>query len=236
MVKQIFFKTGEPIFGDEARQLVASLLHGIQPGLVAALMNYHLDTGKTITGFPHVHFFGTKQGFGLNGFGETGKKILEDVEPLIHQSLCRRLDRIIQIKSQEMTSALEKRPYPIRYRVGRMIVQKKASHTKRMEDAAKGSSHLENLFLNSIMRQAETLKLPFPQGVSVKFLGAERTFTAKSKKHSQAMLGIVGAEFEVNLRMTGIWSVGYLLSKGYGSFNANMELGLARKAMAEDFA
>lgn len=235
MVKQLFFETGEPIFGDEARELVASLLHGVQPGLMAALMNYHLDSGKTITGFPHVQFFGSKKGFGLNGFGETGRQILEDVAPLIHQSLCRRLDRVIPINSQEMTSTLEKRPYPIRYRVGRMIVQKKAAHTERMKDAVKGSLHLESLFLNSIIRQAEALEVPFPQGVNVKFLGAERTIAAKSRKHSQAMLGIVGAEFEVNLRMTGIWSVGYLLSKGYGSFNANLELGLARKAMAEDF-
>lgn len=236
MVKQIFFKTSEPKFGDQARELVASLLHGVQPGLMAALMNYHLDTGKTISGFPHVQFFGSKKGFGLNGFGESGSQILDDVAPLIHQSLCRRLGKVVPITSKVMTSSLERRPYPIRYRVGLMIVQTKAAHTERMKDAEKGSAHLENLFMNSLKRQAEALEIPFPTGVNASFLGAERTFADKSKKHSQAKLGIVGAEFEVNLRMTGIWSVGYLLSKGYGSFDANLQLGLAHDATAEDFS
>lgn len=223
-IRKIFFTTGRPHFGDTARMEVASLLDGKQKEMISALMNYDPETGKTITGFPAVHFTGSKVGFGLVGFGELGRTIVEDASPIIHRLLSQKASTPIHIDSKLITASLDWRPYAINYRVPRMIVQTKRGHTEKLKDPEAGSAHLEQLFLTSIRRQAEALGIPVPKGAEVKFLGAQRTFTSKSKKHTQAKLGLVNAEFAVNMNIKGLWSVGYMLSKGFGMFDATYQL------------
>lgn len=225
-IRKAYFRTGRPTFGDIARREVAELMDRTQSPLISALMNYDPQTGKSITGFPPVHFVGGKDGFGLIGFGSVGCSIVEDVTPILHRRLSAYKKQIILADVQLLSADLEKRPYELSYQVPRMVVQTKHSHSELMKDPAKGSRHLERLFMASLNRQAEVLDIAVPEGAYVKFRGASRTFNAKSERHTQAKLGIVNAHFDVNLRMTGVWAVGYMLSKGYGQFNASRQLGL----------
>lgn len=232
-IKRIHFNTGQGLFGSGARAMTAKLLDGIHPGLLAALMNYEAGTGKTLNGFPKVHFFGTRKGFGVTGFGDDGMAVVDDVLPLLHSRLSDSLKRIIPIDSRVMNATLEKRPYTFTYRVPQMVIQKHHHHTELLNDPARGCAHIERLFLSSIARQAQALGIEVPSGSEVSFLGAPKTFAAKSSKHGQAKLGLYHAAFEVNLRMTGIWTVGFMLSSGYGSIDANAQLGLARGVEVE---
>lgn len=225
-IRKTYFQTGEPTFGDVARRHVAELLDGTQTPLTSALMNYDPETGKSLPGFPRVHFSGGKNGFSLVGFGSLGCSIIEDVTPILHQRLSAQKKQIIPADTQLLSATLKSRPYALSYRVPRMVVQTKHSHSELLKDQDKGSKHLERLFLASIRRQAEVLDIAVPESAAVTFKGAARTFAAKSERHNQAKLGLVDAVFEVNLRMTGIWAVGYMLSKGYGQFNANHQLSL----------
>lgn len=223
-VKQIIFKMGEQQFPDAARQLVASALDQIQPELVALLMNYEPGTGRTKTEFPAVQFGRAKNGFALLGFGDTGACLVEDAAPLILRGLSKQGAGLINVQHRKVELSIERRPYQFQYRVGSMVVQKKREHRAKMADKARGKEHLEALFLRSLQRQADAVGMSMPAGLEVEFLGAERITTAKGRGY--APMALKGALFGVNARLGGIWSVGYMLSKGYGQFDATYQLGL----------
>jgi len=225
-VNQVFFRTGDRIHPDQARAMVALMLNEIQPALMASLMNYHPDSKKSQTSFPPVHFSGAKNGFSIIGFGETGATIAEDVSPIIHKALAARLNgKIIQVQSNELQLKAEKRPYALRYCIGRMVVQKHQIHRDWLKNPEKGKKHIEDLFLRSLKRQAEAVGLVLPEGISVEFMGANGEFAAKQKPEDKvARLGLKQAMFDVNLKLEGIWTAGYMLSKGFGAFNASYQL------------
>lgn len=224
-VRQVTFDLGKQLFPDEARAAAAALLDGFQPGLVRALMNYEIHEGRqrTITGFPPVHFQGATNGFGLLGFGEDGEALVRELTPALVQAFSQAAKRIVRAETKTIVLGLEASRFPYTYRVPKMVVQKKAEHLSRMKSPEAGKVHLEGLFLRSIMRQAEYAGLHVPSTTKVRFIGAAGDFTAKNGKSPVAHLGIKGAQFEVNLKLDGIWSVGYLLSKGYGTFNADLQ-------------
>lgn len=224
-VRQVTFDLGKPLFPDEARAAAAALLDGFQPGLVRAMMNYEIHEGRqrTITGFPPVHFQGAANGFSLLGFGDDGESLVNDLAPALVQAFSQAAKRIVRAETKTIELALEKSRFPFTYRVPKIVVQKKAEHLSRMKSPEAGKAHLEDLFLRSIMRQAEYAGLHVPSTTKVTFVGAEGEFAAKNGKSPVAHLGLKGARFEVNLRLDGIWTVGYLLSKGYGSFNADLQ-------------
>lgn len=227
-IRKTLFRIGEQVYGDIARGHVAGMLGDTQKSLISALMNYDPKTGRSLPGFPAVHFVGSKDGFGLIGFGELGCAIVEDASPIIHQKLAAAGKGIVGVDTRQLSASLALRPYAIRYQVPRMVVQSKYDyHRKKMAHPELGKQHVERLFLASIKRQAEVLGIDVPEGVVVEFKGARRDFTAKTSKHAQAKLGLIDAHFDINLRMTGIWAVGYMLSKGFGHIDANFQLGLA---------
>lgn len=225
---QIIFNMGERVYPDEARAMVARLLDSEQSSLVQAVMNYGPDK-KSITGFPVVQFAYNKYGFALNGFGELGVMAASDIAPVIHAKLAKETGKIITISMRELALSVESRPYSISYTVPRMVIQKKTGHLARIKDPVEGAAHLENLFLNSLKRQAEAVGIDLPSNLKVTFKSATGTFAAKPNPSKSGAnigkLGLHNATFEVNARLGGIWAVGYLLSKGYGSFNADMQLG-----------
>lgn len=224
-VMQVFFRTGTRVPPDEARRKVALMMDGVQPDLMAAVMNYEACSKKTITGFPAVHFASSRDGFSMIGFNENGKAALMDITPLIHQALSKDSGDIVQIDRSTLEVTAEGRPYSLQYRVSRMVVQKKARHLTAMHDSEAGKDHVEKLFMASLRRQAEALGIELPAKSSVEFLGAQGTFTTKNSEGGHYCLGLKNAVFSVNLRLGGMWAVGYLLSKGYGHFNATFQLG-----------
>lgn len=222
-IRRIDFITGNPVDADEARGMTARLLDNVQPGLVATVMNYHPGTNTTRTAFPVVHFSRRVDGFSLIGFGDIGCCAAQDIAPLLHRHL-HNDDTVIHVRSSSVNADLNKRPYMLEYRVPRMVVQTKAVHLEKMNDPVAGAAHLEGLFVRSLERQAQALGIQFPDGVEARFAGAKGTFAAKSNKHKMAKLGLKHAVFEINLHMTGLWAVGYMLSKGYGLINATQQL------------
>lgn len=234
-VTQVIFEIGERLFPDRARAMVAELMDGIQPGLVASLMNYIPGTSTSRTEFPLVQFSGAPAGFSLLGFGEAGSTILFDALPLLHAALAKRFrERIVKVEVKEHVLSVDARPYPTRYAVGRMVVQKKAHHAERLKTAEEGKAHLEGLFLRSLQRQAEAVGLALPGNLRVEFMGAEGAFAAKQSPDSRvAHGGLRGALFDVNARLGGLWSVGFMLSKGYGHFNATLQLAGGGHALSQ---
>lgn len=227
LVKQVFIETGRSRFADEARAFVAGLMDQQQPGVMAALMNYIPGTNTPNGKFPVVQFTGGKNGFGLTGFGPAGAMILQDALPLIQAALAKELPgQIIKVDCKDLTLSVESRPYPLSYTIPRMVVQKKKGQMRRLQSQEEGAPYLEELFLNSLKRQAEAVGLILPGNLKVKFLGAEGDFAAKHKPSAKvAHLGLRNAVFELNARLGGIWTAGFMLSKGYGSFNATAQLG-----------
>lgn len=234
-VTQVFFDIGERTFPDRARAMVAELMDGVQPGLVATLMNYIPGSSTSRTEFPLVQFGGATNGFSLLGFGEVGGAVVRDAVPLIHAALARRMqDRIVQVEHKEHTLSAEARPYALRYTVPRMVVQKKQRHAERLLNQEDGKAHLEGLFLRSLQRQAAAVGLPLPEKLDVEFMGATGDFAAKQNPQSKvAHQGLRGAVFDVNARLGGIWTAGFMLSKGYGHFNATHQLSGAGNALSE---
>lgn len=234
-VTQVIFNMGERAYPDRARAMIAELMDGVQPGLVASLMNYIPGTSTSRTDFPTVQFGGASGGFSLLGFGEAGSAIVRDAVPLIHAALARRMsDRIIQVEHKEHILSAEARPYALRYTVPRMVVQKKKHHAERLLHEADGKAHLEGLLLRSLQRQAAAVGLSLPENLEVEFKGAAGDFAAKQNPTSKvAHRGLRGAVFDVNARLGGIWTAGFMLSKGYGHFNATYQLSGAGNALSE---
>jgi len=234
-VLQCFFDLGESIYPDQARAMVAELMNGIQPALVATLMNYIPGTSTSKTEFPPVQFGRYQGGFCLLGFGEAGSCIVNDAAPLIHAALCRhKPEQIIKSRSRELSLAVEPRPYALRYTVPRMVVQKKEKHAARLLTDEAGKRHIESLFLGSIQRQADAVGVLLPPNLEIAFMGAKGTFAAKQNPGSQvAHLGLKGAVFDVHAWFSGIWTAGYMLSKGNGHFDATYQLSGAFNALPE---
>lgn len=234
-VTQVSFNMGERAYPDRARAMVAELMDGVQPGLVASLMNYIPGTSTSRTDFPIVQFSGAPDGFGLLGFGEVGGAIVRDAVPLLHAALAGRApDRIIHVEQKEHSLSVEARPYALRYTVPRMVVEKKHHHAKRLLDEGEGKAHLEGLFLRSLQRQANSVGLSLPDNLVVEFKGAVGDFAAKQNPSAKvAHRGLRGAVFDLNARLGGIWTVGFMLSKGYGQFNATHQLSGGVNAISE---
>lgn len=234
-VTQVIFDMGERLYPDRARAMVAELMDGLQPGLIAALMNYIPGTRTSRTDFPTVQFGGATAGFSLLGFGESGRAIVRDAVPLLHSALVARMpDRLVKLHEKEHSLTIEQRPYPLRYTVPRMVVQKKQRHADRLLSAAEGKSHLEGLFLRSLQRQAAAVGIEVPNSLQISFMGATGDFAAKQNPTSPvAHRGLRGAVFDVNARLGGIWTAGFMLSKGYGHFNATHQLSGASNALSQ---
>lgn len=235
LVTQVIFDIGERLFPDRARAMIAELMDGVQPGLTASLMNYIPGTSTSRSEFPLVQFGGAANGFSLLGFGAAGAAIVGDVVPLIHAALTRHFPgRIIQAESKDHSLSVELRPYALRYTLPRMVVQKKTHHAARLVNPESGKAHLEGLFLRSLQRQAEAVGLELPASLTVEFMGAAGSFAAKQNPQAKvAHLGLRDAVFDVNARLGGIWTAGFMLSKGYGHFNATHQLSGAKDAIPE---
>jgi hypothetical protein len=226
ITKRVFYRTHSPINGDQARALTASLLDGVAPDQVAVIMNYNPGTTQTRTAFPPVHFFGGKDGFGLYGFGDEGVDAVTAIAPALHQRLPKN-GAVVQYEERELNNSATLLPYSITYRVPRMVVQKAERHLALLNDPVKGKEHIERLFMSSLERQANAMGLDLPacDSIRVEFCGADRLLAAKPKRDTKlGLMCLVNARFRINLRLSGIWAVGYLLSKGYGHFNATHQL------------
>ncbi|WP_455233417.1 hypothetical protein [Geopseudomonas aromaticivorans] len=222
---QLFFDTGESIFPDQARDKTALLLDQYQPGLVSALMNYEtLDGAKrTIQGFPPVHFARNKKGFALVGFGDKGIGIIEDVYPALAKAWSASVKRQVRLEGREVEVGAEYRPYAMRYRVGRMVVQKTKEDLAKLASEASGRQHVEALLVASLRRQAEAIGVALPEKLEAKLVGSEGAFAAKLGHAGLGRHGMKGVTFDINLSLKGLWTFGYLLSKGHGLMNADFE-------------
>lgn len=235
VVTQVIFDIGERLYPDRARAMVAELMNGVQPALIALLMNYSPDTRTSQTAFPLVQFGGASNGFSLLGYGSQGSEIVNDAAPMVHAALARHFpNRLIRVDVKEHNLSIEYRPYAFRYAVPRMVVQKKPEHAERLRTEAAGKAHIEGLFLRSLERQATASGIALPGNLNVQFVGATGDFAAKQRPDSKVShRGLRNAEFDVNARLGGIWCVGFMLSKGYGHFNATYQLAGGSDALSE---
>lgn len=226
--RQITFNTGERLFPDIARAGSAELLDGFQPGLVSALMHYtdaEREDRVTRQGFAPVHFAVAKNGFSLVGFGEQGKVIIDDVAGPLAKAWSKRLARPVTIDARSIQCGIEWRPYGMRYSIPRLVIQKKARHLKVIGSEETGRPFIERLITRSIITQAEHLGLKVPSNMEVRFIGSTGGFGAKLGHGGAVLAGIRNAEFEVNACLKGLWSFGYIQSKGYGLLNADSARG-----------
>ncbi|MCH8552940.1 MAG: hypothetical protein LAT62_13455 [Natronospirillum sp.] len=224
-VHKIDFELPESVYPDEARAMVARLLDGQQADLVSTLMNYQARTGDPQVGFPRVQFGRYRRGFSMLGFAE-GQQILADAAPIIHNALSNHYSVVIPVSTKTYSVQAEWRPYRLEYSIPRVVVQKKDRQKAWMNDRATGKPYLESLLVRSLRRQAEVVGVELPSAIDVAFLGADRDYGAKRKAEggSLSAMGLINARFAVNLKLTGIWAIGYLLSKGHGHLDANMSL------------
>lgn len=220
-------RLGQRVFADDARERTAKLLDSFQPALVSRLMNYEIENGarRSITGFPAVQFTSLSDGFSLVGFGDLGRDLLMDAADSLAHAWSRELGRHVGLDSQSIACVIEPRAYALRYTVPRFVVQKRPEHREWAGDPVRGRALFEGLFIRSIQRQCEFLGIEMPEGMTAQFVGAEGEFGARNGAGRPACLGLRGAVFDVNAKLSGIWSVGRLLSKGYGHFNAHQQLG-----------
>lgn len=224
---QTNFRLGAPMWGDSARQLSAKLLDQIeQPGLIKALFHY-LDTDngvvKTAPGFAPVHFKGSKDGFSLIGFGNTGIAIVEDVTPLLAKLLGTHTKVPVHVDRRVMSIDIQPRPYALRYSIPRLVAQKKPKHKAWLANPETGIPYLEGLIMRGITTQAAFLGIDIPQQLELKFLGSTGEFAAKLGHGSLALLGMRDVSFELNASLSGLWTFGFIASKGYGLMNADLQ-------------
>lgn len=229
---QLFLRIGEKIYPDDARAGTAKVMNDQCPELVPSMTNYD-ESGKTITGFPSIHFAPCKDGFSVIGYGLAGIEALTKAMPFLVMGWSDRLKRPVQISHRKVTCSAESIPYQAQYRVGRLVVQKKAGHLKVLENLETGKPHIERLILSSLQRQAEAMGITMPSNLAVEFLGCEGEFRAKNGKHPVAHLGIHGAVFSINARLQGLWSTGYLMTRGYGLLDATFQNGTGSHGMEE---
>lgn len=233
-VHQAIFTIGKPLYPDQARPLIAALLGKLQPHLTGLIMNYQTD-GRTRTGFPPVQFDYHHKGFALVGFGELGAQAVADAAPLIQACLANHFKPgIVNVAVRQLTLEAARSPYPIRYKVARMVTQKKGVHDDWLSDPDKGRAHIEGLFKRSLLRQGEAVNLEMPD-FEVTFQGAERYDYMHFCVHKGdkalngkplAVRGLFQANFDVTLRLSGLWAAGYQLGPGFGKFNATLQRGL----------
>lgn len=230
---RVEFDLGKVLYPQQARQMVARRFDKVQPALLAALMNYG-PNGQTRPAFPMAQFDYSPKGFALIGYGPLGCEVVADAAPLIQQELAT-TGTLVHARSTTYEMNVERSSYPLTYRVPVMVVEKKVRHKELMTDPARGKDHVERLFLRSLARNAESVGLVLPEGVQVEFAGADRAKYAHYIEGAKtrtgatmAMLGLVNARFNVNLRLQGYWCAGYHLGAGSGKFNANIQRGLAQ--------
>lgn len=227
-VKRFSLDLGQPMQPAHARQIVASNLDEVHPGLLMAMMNYQIvdDRKCTKTSYPPVQFGYSHKGFCLYGFGAEGIEVLDDAAPLIHRVMSEKCKRVIQTDSTVMEMGAERMSYPLRYTVPAMVVQKKPRHRKSLDDLETGKLFIEQLFRRSIELQAQALSIELPK-FDVSFVGAKNIAPMfRYRPNLPKLRGLHGAQFDVNLRLSGIWGVGYALGNGFGHFNATMQRGL----------
>ncbi len=229
---QISVFLGESIYPDQARALTAKLLTGTpHEPLVSAFMNYR-KTGSAgqvaVSGFSPVKFAGLRDGFRLIGFGEEGVQLVNSLAGGIAVEMCKHFKRAISVDSKSISTEIEWQSYPVAYTVPKMVVQKKPSHLARLASQETGKPMIEALIERSIRDQASALNLKVPNNLKVNFLGAPAGFVAKLGHGSAAFAALKGARFECNATLSGLWSIGYLTSKGYGLLNADFERSGAR--------
>lgn len=184
-------------------------------------MNY-ADSGSTITAFPPVLFGRLHDGFRLIGVSDAGAAILRDITPHMAEAWSFGGKRSVQLSFAQTACSAKSLPYKVRYVVPRLVVQKKAGHLKHLADPVAGRAHIERVILDSMKRQADAMGIKLPASLEVSFVGASGEFAAKNGRHPVAFLGLRDATFEANVRLQGIWALGYLISKGYGHLDANL--------------
>jgi hypothetical protein len=217
-------RSGDRIHPDQARALTARLLSGSQPGLLSALMHYETSSSglhEPKDGFPPVRFTGLSDGFSLVGFGLVGQQIIADIAPAMALALAKHLGRQVIPELIETPVGLESRPYPMRYTVPKVVVQKKARHLGLLSNQETGKPFIEALLLRSIRTQSEFLGISVPASLTLNLLGCSGEFAAKLGHGNAALLGMRNLAFDLNASLSGYWSFGYIASKGYGLMNAD---------------
>lgn len=219
-VKQVFFRCDKPFYADDARAMIAQTQVLKEPAY-NVVMNFQ-KPGLTRTAFPSIHFKGSNQGFSMLAFGAEAISVLDESVPAIHTVTADECGETIHLDSRVMNLSADRIDYMRTYTVPQMVVQKKPIHLIWLKDQEKRKEHLERLFKRSIETQARALGIKLPS-FDVNFITSDRTYSAKSKRRTSvgdvSNLGLLRARFETNLKLKGIWTVGYMLSKGNGHFD-----------------
>jgi len=215
-VKHVFFHCNKPFCADEARSMLAKA-QVLNETSYNVIMNYQ-KPGLTRTAFPSIHFKGSEQGFSMLAFGADAISVLDDSVPAIQTATAGKCDGSIHLDSYVLSLTAERVKYMHEYTVPQMVVHKKPVHLEWLKDQVKGKEHLERLFRRSINTQAQALGIRLPN-FDVNFVTSQKTYAAKSShRNSVSNVGLIGARFKTNLKLKGIWAVGYMLSKGNGHF------------------
>lgn len=222
-------RLGEHLYPDQARATSALLLDKVQPSLISALMHYNegpRDKKIAKDGLAPVHFASLSDGFSLIGYGELGQMIIQDITPVLTKAWSEHLKRPVYLDSTDFEVGIERRPYTIEYSVPRLVIQKKPRHLEALQDETAGKAHIEKLIKRGILRQCEALGITPPADLEVTYLGCDGEFRANLGHGGACLLGHKGATFKCNAALKGLWSLGYIPSKGYGLLNANYVRGV----------
>lgn len=221
---QLLFRTGDRVYADYARANTARLLDAFQPDLLGALMHYTTNgngTRVTAQGFPPVHFQSVSDGFGLLGFGPDAAAHVREAARPIAEAWSRHLSRPVLLGDRTVSIGIEWRPYPVRYCIPKLVVQKKARHLGLLSNEATGRAFIAALIERSIRTQAAFLGMEVPSGLAINFISSTGSFGAKLGHGGATLAGLRNAVFDANVGLSGFWSFGYISSKGYGLLNAD---------------
>lgn len=205
-----------PRFADEAREASARLGNDLPPEQVQLLMHY--DAQGPAKGFPLVQFVHRPGGFAIVAYGKTASVI----EPLIEalaQRWARHTQSPVRVHVRRFSLYAEESLRPTRYRIDRLVIQKKPWQLKLMRELGE-ETYLARLIRNGLRQQASTLGVPLPafdidEVRIVRYLESSPV-PLDPKKTSAAFASVSGLEFALPLILEGRWAVGYLRARGYG--------------------
>lgn len=211
--------------GDDARKRSAALLDG-HPTL--GLLMHGTAEHRPAAGLAPVRWLGARRGFALLAFGAAIEPACAAAGALA-SAWCVADDVAVLQEIRHGTCTVERTAWPQRYRVPRVIVQKKPWH--RLDFARDPAGHVRDVLHRGLSRHARLLGLEPPEG-AIEVLGWSGATAVPLGHGSAALMTLRDVEFRIPVRLSGWWGAGYLQARGYGQMNADLARAEAGRAVA----
>jgi hypothetical protein len=213
------FEFGQPLAGDAARETTARLLDSpfVERAAVRLLMHY--GDKDPLPGFAPVKFAGGKNGFRLVGFGNAGIGLIRSLAPQIALAWSHHARQPVRQRAWDGICAIERKPFEIQLMARKLVIHKRQTQRERFE--ADPIAHVEGVISRSLERQRAVLGIE-QEVPAVRVVDWQGEFSARLGKGTVAFRGVKDVRFTLTAQLTGLWSLGYLSSNGYGLCDANM--------------